>query len=281
MQSPLLAARKHEPDLRYHPDEQIGPDPTPCRSARAIPAQSLPYFTRYNRLMQNVRIIRSRRKTLSIEIRPGGEVWVRAPQRLPASAIEQALTARQNWIQRKISEVKEIPPLPTSREFLPGERFLYRGQEYPLSWSERKKPALTLEKGGFFLARSVGKDASEAFETWYRDEARRILTMRLAELSTQTGLYPERMRLSSARTRWGSCSTNGTLSLNWRLILAPPEILDYVILHELSHIKVKNHSRAFWGLLETFLPDYRLRRKWLKDNGQELIIQTTQRTRTP
>lgn len=83
---------------------------------------------------------------------------------------------------------------------------------------------------------------------------------------------PEKLRISSARTRWGSCSAKGTISLTWRLVMAPPEILDYVIVHELAHLKVKNHSSAFWKVVETYLPGYQNQRKWLKQNGHTLDL---------
>lgn len=225
--------------------------------------------------MQNVRIIRSRRTTLSIEIQPGGEIWVRAPQRLSTAAIQDALNEKADWIRRMQARVP--PAAPPPRVFAPGERLPYRGRDYPLVVSPSGRIPLVFQDGVFGLAQSALPKARAVFEAWYRAEARCLFETRLTELSALTGLRPAgsrplRLRLSSARTRWGSYSTSGTLSLNWRLVLAPPEILDYVILHELAHTRFNNHSAAFWSLVESLLPDYKPRRKWLKDHGARLFL---------
>jgi predicted metal-dependent hydrolase len=86
------------------------------------------------------------------------------------------------------------------------------------------------------------------------------------------GFEPGKLRISSARTRWGSCSRQGTLSFTWRLVMAPEEVIDYVVVHELCHLRHLNHSKAFWGLVEGILPDYKVRRAWLKRHGERLQL---------
>jgi predicted metal-dependent hydrolase len=222
--------------------------------------------------MQNVRIIRSRRKTLSIEIHPDGEIWVRSPQLLPKHEIDRVLVEKQDWIQRKSAEMEKLKADPQTRNFTAGEQFPYLGKGYPLTLGDRARPPLVLKQGRFLLYRGAHERAEAVFEAWYRKEALRIFAERVSFYVTLTGLQPKRLRLSSARTRWGSCSTSGTISLNWRLILAPQEALDYVILHELAHLKIKNHQRDFWDLVKKMQPDYTVRRKWLKDHGHQLSI---------
>jgi hypothetical protein len=95
---------------------------------------------------------------------------------------------------------------------------------------------------------------------------------RIRHYSGMIGLYPDRLRISNARFRWGSCSRDNSLSFSWRLAMAPSLIIDYVVVHELAHIKEKNHSRSFWALVETMMPDYRKHRHWLKENGHLLDI---------
>ncbi len=217
-------------------------------------------------------IIRSKRKTLGIEVHPGGEVLVRAPLRLSKKVIDSVLEEKQNWIQRKLAEFEKLREAHPQKNFIPGENFPYLGERYPLILSDRARPSLALEQDRFILARTALDRAEAVFEAWYLAEAQRVFTLQLTYYAEITNLQPQRLRLSSARTRWGSCSTSGTISLNWRLILAPPAILDYVILHELAHMKIKNHQRAFWELVEKMLPDYIVRRKWLKENGNHLVI---------
>jgi hypothetical protein len=222
--------------------------------------------------MQNVRIVRSRRKTLAIEVRSYGEILVRAPLKLAQKTIELMLREKEAWIRRKMDEMQKHNPAAAPHRFEPGETFPYRGQTYPLIRSSRANPPLALENGRFVLSISACAKAPAVFEAWYRTEARRIFGLRLDELCSQTGLKVSKLRLSSARTRWGSYSTSGTLSLNWRLVLAPPEILDYVIFHELAHVKIRNHSRNFWAEVERMHPSYKQPRLWLKQNGRILFF---------
>jgi hypothetical protein len=111
-----------------------------------------------------------------------------------------------------------------------------------------------------------------AFEKWYKSQALAILTERTRFFAQKFGLRFGKIRISSARTRWGSCSTAGTLSFTWRLVMAPLEVVDYVVIHELAHLKVKNHSAVFWAEVAKMMPDYKRHVTWLKKNGQSLTI---------
>lgn len=106
----------------------------------------------------------------------------------------------------------------------------------------------------------------------YKKYARKILESRVTYLQQFTGGQYTSITIRDQKTRWGSCSGRGTLSFNWRLILAPPEILDYVVVHELCHLTHMNHSKEFWALVESVIPDYKIKRKWLKENGHTLHL---------
>ncbi len=111
-----------------------------------------------------------------------------------------------------------------------------------------------------------------AFQAWYKKQARAVLTERAGYFARKHGFEIGKIRITSARTRWGSCSTKKTLSFTWRLVMAPPEVVDYVVVHELCHLRELNHSRAFWAQVEAILPDYKGKRKWLKENGNLLVL---------
>ena len=117
------------------------------------------------------------------------------------------------------------------------------------------------------MAQSAQGQAAQLFEQWYRQQARTVFTERVELYAQKYGFEYAKIRISSARTRWGSCSSKGTLSFTWRLVMAPLEIVDYVVVHELSHLREHNHSKAFWAQVAAILPDYKSRRKWLKVNG--------------
>jgi hypothetical protein len=214
-----------------------------------------------------VRVIRSKRRTVGLEVTHQGKLVVRAPYHLNLSELEEILQRHRNWIRKKVREVQSQQTLVQSKKFCNGERFLYLGKEYPLHLVSSPRSALIFDGQSFQLSLARVGLARELFERWYRKQARTDLSRRVEQLAAITGFKFEEIRISSARSRWGSCSAKGTISLTWRLIMAPPDIIDYVIIHELAHTLEKNHSRAFWQLVEKHLPDYRERRRWLRING--------------
>jgi len=160
---------------------------------------------------------------------------------------------------------------PPGHRYENGETFLFLGKAYSLTLLSGRVPAMEFQEG-FFLNVARKADAPALFTTWYQSQARQYFINRLAALAHANGFRYQRMRLSSARTRWGSCSRRKTISLTWRLIMAPPEVIDYVILHELVHLEIPNHSKAFWQRVAALQPGYAALRKWLKENGAMLDL---------
>lgn len=113
----------------------------------------------------------------------------------------------------------------------------------------------------------------EVLEKRYRDAARKYFTERVAYYHTLTGGRYTSITIRDQKTRWGSCSSRGTLSFNYRLIFAPPRVLDYVVVHELCHLTHMDHSKSFWDMVERIMPDYRVYKQWLRDHGQELTLE--------
>lgn len=218
------------------------------------------------------RLIRSNRRTVGLEINPRGDLIVRAPETLEIPVIKRILKSHGRWITRKLAEVEERRQLIRPKRFVEGEKFLWLGREYPLLLSLQARPPLRFNGQCFILSSGWQGKAREIFEKWYREKGRVYFEERIRSLAARNGFRFKKFRLSSARTRWGSCSARGTISLNWRLVLAPPEIIDYVIIHELAHTREKNHSRTFWDLVAGQMPDFRQRRRWLKQNGYRLNL---------
>ncbi|NOY98925.1 MAG: M48 family metallopeptidase [Chloroflexi bacterium] len=212
------------------------------------------------------KIIRSRRKTIALVVQPNGELLVRAPQRATLKQITAMVAQHADWIARKQAQVLAARAAFAPRQFVAGEKFPFLGESYSLQLVNAESPVLDLN-GSFQLARSALGRAEQVFERWYRRQARQVFTGRVGFYAGKYGFDYARVRISSARTRWGSCSPKGSLNFTWRLVMAPPEIVDYVVVHELSHLREHNHSKAFWTQVEAILPDYRARRKWLRENG--------------
>ena len=216
-------------------------------------------------------IIRSQRKTIAIIVQRDGKVIVRAPLKTPERMIRVFVESKSDWINEKKLQGLQRVALPT-RKFAEGEKFLLLGREIPLHLVQGQTVALGLDEAGFHLSVKALPRALPVFERWYKLQAGQVLTRRVQLLATQHGFHYEKIRISSARTRWGSCSSRGVLSFTWRLVMAPQDVVDYVVIHELAHLKIKNHSAVFWIEVARLMPDYKRGRDWLKKNGHFLTL---------
>jgi predicted metal-dependent hydrolase len=216
------------------------------------------------------RLVRTRRKTMALVIERDGSLTVRAPLRMAEGRIRDFVEGHAGWITKNQARVRASLPAAPKR-FVEGETFLFLGQAYPLTIVSRQRPALKFDGTTFRLAKSSHPRAQEVLVRWYKEQATLLLFERVLLLAGRHGFRYQKIRISSARTRWGSCSSLGTLSFTYRLVMAPPEVVDYVVLHELVHTRVRNHSKTFWNRLGALMPDYKTRLGWLKKNGKYLI----------
>ena len=220
--------------------------------------------------MEIDKLIRSKRKTITLIVERDGTLTVRAPMRSPKREIEAFVLQHARWIERtrqRMSSVVRITP----KQYLEGETFLLLGCSYALKLVPPQKPSLQFENG-FSLSQSAQERAQPLFIRWYKTRAFEIICARVSEYSKQYDYSPKQVRITSAKTRWGSCSPNGTVNFSWRLVMAPLEVIDYVVVHELAHLRVKDHSQKFWKVVESILPAYKLHRKWLRENGDKLTL---------
>ena len=220
--------------------------------------------------VETSQIIRSKRKTIALIIKPDGSLIVRAPLRTPEKSIREFVDKNTGWVHRKQAEALAAAP-PGPREYAAGELFLYLGNAYPLEIVKEQNTSLILDEN-FRLAESAQENAGLVFERWYRGQAKQILNERVCFYTSQYDFQYKKIGITSARTRWGSCSANGSLNFSWRLILAPIESVDYVVVHELVHTVFHDHSRRFWKRVEQIMPDYQERRKWLRKHAPQLTL---------
>jgi predicted metal-dependent hydrolase len=224
---------------------------------------------RHNMPIEASQIVRSKRKTIALIVKPDGSLIVRAPLRTPDGIIQEFIQRNTGWVTRKQAEaLAALSPAP--RQYVAGELFLYLGNPYPLFIAQGQQSPLLFDES-FKLADAAQSKASLMFERWYRTQAKMIINERVDVYARQYNFQYKRIGITSARTRWGSCSANGSLNFSWRLMMAPIEAIDYVIIHELVHTVVHNHSRQFWDKVARIMPDYQERRKWLRTHAQELM----------
>jgi predicted metal-dependent hydrolase len=215
------------------------------------------------------RIIRSKRRTLALIVEDDGSLIVRAPNRVPRKMIDEFVDRHVEWVIKKQAEVHAVSRA-DPRQYAPGEVYSYLGENYPLEIVMQQSRALLLDHS-FKLSGAAQSRAKQVFRDWYRRQASEVLTERVNQFAESYGFQYAGIRITSARTRWGSCSARGALSFTWRLILAPLDVVDYVVVHELVHTVIHNHSEHFWKNVEQIMPEYRDRRNWLKQHGPKLM----------
>jgi predicted metal-dependent hydrolase len=217
---------------------------------------------------------RRRRRTMSLRIDHQGRVVIRAPMHSAKHDIDRFFEQSRIWVLKKLAERQAIQTMYRQKIFVPGEEFLFLGKSYPLRLGETngKTAVLAFCSDGFLLPGNHADKARELFIKWYKRMALEKITERVFELGRRLNLVPQGIRLMTARTQWGSCSPDNRLSFNWKLVMASDVFIDYVVAHELLHIKEKNHSSRFWKALEAFMPDYKERKTWLDDNAHMLNI---------
>ncbi len=203
-------------------------------------------------------IIRSKRKTLSIAIDNFGRLIVRAPHRCSEERIFAFLRQKEDWIIRKQFE-KEGAGIRLPGENLQGYSFMLLGNEVRIELVDKQKIGFDGEV--IFLPQ---EDSKERLISWLKANAKRILTEITERKAELMGVDFQSVSVSSAKTRWGSCSYDNKIRYSFRLLYVPQEMIEYVIVHELTHTKHKNHSPAFWEEVEKYVPDYKARCKWLE-----------------
>lgn len=191
-----------------------------------------------------------------------------------SEAVQPAELLKENaaWVVDKQRTYDAYRAQVPDRTFEAGERFPYLGDEYELVIEPRSNH--TVAEGSIRLRQSSVEQSSveRVLENFYRKRARQRFTDRADYYANEMGVEYERIEIRNQRTKWGSCSTTGTLGLNWRLMMAPPEVIDYVVVHELAHLEVQSHSDEFWRLVGEHMPDYGSRTNWLNENSTKLVF---------
>lgn len=220
-------------------------------------------------MMQSIDIeykISPRRKSIGIQVTAEGRVVVTMPRGTSKENLARALKKYRTWIQRKVAERKAA-----WSKLNAGEAFLL-GQAFRLSVVEGAPEAVTLNGKEIQVSLPAGGDLWSRLVAWYAENALTLLSERVSRFGSAMGLKPRLVELKAWKRRWGECHPDGTLKFNWRLILLPPEVIDYVVVHELAHLKVAGHNPRFWAQVARVLPDYVTQRRWLNSTGTPFLL---------
>ena len=216
--------------------------------------------------MQKYLLQRKKRKTLSMRLDEEGKVIVSAPLFCPKKIIDEFVQKNQEWIEKKRLEQRETSVLAKLR-MENGALIPLFGEEYPLLLTTSRTIALTPE------GLTAPQDATlQSLKKYYARRLRERVTAYIREYSTKMNVAPTSLKITSARTRWGSCSRKNALSFSFRLAMCKPSVVEYVAIHELCHIRYKNHSPLFWAEVEKYCPRYREAKKYLRENARFMLL---------
>ena len=214
-------------------------------------------------MLQPDEIIRSNRKTLAISVDAFGRLIVRAPKRCDAGRIFAFIQEKEGWILRQKAKMQGagicLPP-----EDLNGYELLLLGRKYKISVADTKRMVVDNENLSLLVPQ---KKPKETLVKWLKENAKRIFTEATAQTAERMQTSFKSVAVTSAKSRWGSCSFDNAIRYSFRLLYAPKEVVEYVVVHELAHTKYKNHSKLFWNEVAKFVPDWKEKRKWLKNHG--------------
>jgi predicted metal-dependent hydrolase len=221
----------------------------------------------------------NRAKYPRIQLSPVEGITLIIPQRFPEKEIPNVFQQNEKWLLKNLRKLEEKRRKIPDRKYVFGEIFPYLGKEYSLyitrNGNRYISVMLTDNRLDLALPDAVSPEPRlirEVLEKWYRLRARAEIVPRVQRFAEEMGVSYKRIAIKNQRTIWGSCSQKGNLNFNFRLVMAPEPVLEYIIVHELAHLKEPNHSPRFWDIVGRVIPEYSIHRKWIKEHGFELII---------
>jgi len=218
------------------------------------------------------------RKTASISVKDNSVIVV-VPHSLSNEQIERVVRRKARWIRKKLKYNLEVRKTYRPKEYVSGESFSYLGKNYRLKVVDGKPEKVSLKNGRLYVhaPQSLSGEVKDKLivsqlAEWYHEHALIALKEKAKRFAAQIVVEPKSVGIKSYKSRWGSCNSKGEVYFNWRIIMAPQRIIDYVVAHELCHLIHHNHSKDYWKLVESLIPDYKESKEWLKVNGQLLNL---------
>ncbi len=222
-------------------------------------------------------LIYKKRKTLSIQVKLNGEINVLSPFGVEKEFILDKVKSNASWIIKKQNEINSIQNKKVKRSIVNGEKFMYLGRNYSLEVvynNDISNINVKLFKGKLVVNTYTSDEViiKKALELWYREKALLKIKEKIDHYQPYFECEVGSIKVKEQKRRWASCTFKNDILFNWRCIMAPSDILDYIVVHEMCHMKHKNHSKDYWKSVYSILPDYELRHKWLKENGIKLDL---------
>lgn len=223
------------------------------------------------------KVIYKKRKTYGIYIDMYGNIELRVPKDAKNTQIQKMLDQKYDWMVKKSNEMKERTKGFKKKTYNQGETFMYLGQEYPIQvveTDEMERNTTVFEENVLKVYVKIHEEAQvqEALKRFYFKQCKLILEQRIRHYQNQIKVKPKSLRLADNKSNWGTCNSKKELTFNWRLIMAPIEVIDYVVVHELCHILHMNHDRSFWRLVGKIIPNYETNQAWLAQSNWKMVL---------
>ena len=243
---------------------------------------SLEHVVKFGENNYKYTIERTQRKTVGIIVEPDGTIIVRAPVDMDEGDIVETVNKKRKWIADKIKANDKVkPPIPKIQEPVSGEKLRFKNALYRLqvhdSVEQKTRIVRALRTLHVYINDKLDEDVraneiKSAIIEWYKDKATQFLSQRVERYSRYLKEEPKQIKIREIKLRWGSCTPEGILLFNWRIMMAPVSAIDYVVIHELCHLQDPDHSASFWDLVESLQPTYRKWKEWLHVNGRQLDL---------
>lgn len=214
-----------------------------------------------------IAIVKSKRKTVSIFIERDGSVSARVPDVLSDDQIREVIESKTYQIHKNLAQWSQLNEAKKEREYVNGQSFLYLGRNYRLKLVEENIEGLILKNGYFLLSQRNKWQAKEMFIAFYKDKLKEKLPPLVTRGQAQLGVHPKEVKVMELQNRWASCTMKGNVNFHWKCAMAPIDVLNYIVVHEIAHLIHPNHTQAFWNEVDKVLPNYEKQVHWLKRNG--------------
>jgi predicted metal-dependent hydrolase len=215
----------------------------------------------------DIAVSKSKRKTVSIYIERDGSVSALVPETIADEELKEVLKSKEYQIHKNLAEWSELNENKVNREYVNGQSFLYFGRNYRLKIVEEADGKVLFSKGFFTIGRDDLPNAKELFTEFYREKLKDKLPPLVDINSKKIGVDPNDIKVMELQNRWASCSSLGNVNFHWKCAMAPMDVLNYIVVHELVHLIHQNHSEAFWNEVDKVLPRYEKQKHWLRVNG--------------
>jgi len=212
----------------------------------------------------------NRKKSASIKVLHGKVQFI-IPKHLSQKRLELLIQKKTPWVIKKLHDLSQVEPV-KPKEYVNGECFTYLGRNYRLRLDNKESNKLKLTGGKFVLGDENTEFVRNSLIEWYLYHAKERLEEKTYRYAKLIGVNPKSVKVKSYKSRWGSCSVHGDITYNWKIIIAPHRIVDYVVVHELCHLLHHNHSGKFWKSVECVIPEWNECRTWLRDFGNTLVV---------